>query len=285
MKKIFLSAVIILAALTVAKPQNRGHRWVKVNSGNEIPPDAVIGGRDADGSPLIVAHANYGGNWHPGKTRRDWNSTSIEYGGKEVNVQDYEVLVGNEGLSWVRVNQGNIPENAVISGHENENNLITCRCEFQGSTQVGKTWQGINACRIGYGNVGNIIPNYEVLVHSGPGEYRQPFRENSGNIAGTWILTTSSSTGCDNSAFNYADSPCKDNGVQCATVVFNADNTWFDSNGGRGSFSINGDKLKLNSAVDGSFSEFGFRIENGILTKTQLQINNCFLTINYRRGN
>jgi hypothetical protein len=284
MKKICFSGLVILVAITIVKPQGPGQRWVKIHDGNEIPPDAVVGGKDGDGSPLFVAHANYGGNWHPGKTRRDWNSTSIEYGGQELNVQDYEVLVGREGLSWVGVSQGNLPDNAVITGHENQNNLFSCRCEFNGTTQVGKTWQGLNACRIGYGNAGNVVPNFEVLVHSGPASNPQPSDINSSRIIGTWTLTTSSSSGCSNTVFNYPDSPCKDNGVQCATVVFGSDNTWFNNNGGKGTYSIDGEKIKLASAVDGSFSEFNFRIERGILTETQLQLNNCLLTINYRRG-
>jgi hypothetical protein len=285
MKTIFLSGLFMLTALSLVKSQGFGLRWVKIHAGNEIPPDAVVGGKDGDGSKLFVAHANYAGNWHPGKTRKDWNTTSIEYGGQEVNVQDYEVLAGNEGLSWTRISQGNIPENAVITGHENQNNLFTCRCEFNGTTQVGKTWQGVNACRIGYGGAGNVVPNFEVLVHSGQALTPQPSGPNPASLIGTWILTTSSTTGCNNSQFNYTDSPCKDNGVSCATVVFTSDNMWSDTNGGKGTYSIDGDKLKLNSAADGSFTEFNFRIDRGVLTETQLQINNCLLTIHYRKGN
>jgi len=311
MKKINLSVLILLGALTSGLPQGPfnspkkdltreeqtfnqsptrkssdiGQRWVKIHSGSEIPSDAVAGGKDGDGSLLFVAHANYGGNWHPGKTRRDWNTTSIEYGGQELNINDYEVLVGNEGLSWTPVSQGNVPNNAVITGHENQNNLFSCRCQFDGTTQVGKTWQGINACNIGYGNAGRVVPNYEVLVQSGSGATPQPSDINSARIIGTWKLTTSSCSGCSNSQFNYADSPCKDNGVQCATVVFTSTNMWSDNNGGKGTYSIDGDKIKLNSAVDGSFSEFNFKIDGGILTETQLQINNCLLVIHYRKSN
>jgi len=193
MDKIYISGLLLLVSLTGVNAQgffkklkddvkkeeqvlnqnaakqanNNGQRWMKINAGSEIPSDAVVGGKDVDGAQLFVAHANQLGNWHPGKTRKDWNTTSIEYGGQELNIHDYEILVGNEGLSWVSVSQGNIPENAVQGGHENQNNLFICRCEFKGSTQVGKTWQGINACRIGYGNIGNVVPNYEVLVQGG----------------------------------------------------------------------------------------------------------------------
>lgn len=164
MKKILLIGLMALAIVSVTKSQTPDQNWVRIHAGNEIPANAVIGGTDSDGSQLFVAHANYRGNWHPGKTRRNWNSASIEYGGQEVNVPDYEVLVGPEGLIWISVIQGNVPDNAVITGRENQNNLYTCRCEFQGSTQIGKTWRGSYACNIGYGGKGINVPAYEVLV-------------------------------------------------------------------------------------------------------------------------
>jgi hypothetical protein len=142
------------------------NRWVKVNFGNEIPADAVIGGKDADGSDLFVAHANYIGNWHPGKARKSWNNAHIEYGGQELSIDNFEVLVGNNGLGWTSVSGGNMPENAFYGGHENERNLYICRCEYEGTTQLGKTWQGNTSCNIGYGGRGINVPSYEVLVHS-----------------------------------------------------------------------------------------------------------------------
>jgi hypothetical protein len=261
-----------------------GEQWVKIQSGNDIPADAVIGGRDGDGSPLFVAHANWNGNWHPGKTRRDWNTTSIEYGNQEVNAPDYEILLGNEGLTWVRVNQGSVPDNAIVAGHENQNDLLSCRGEFQGTLQVGKTWRGIDGCRIGYGGGGQVLPNYEVLVSAGPG--RRTGRENFGNLTGAWMLTTSSTNGCDNAQFNYAEASCKDNGVSCTTLTFTEGNGWSDSKGGRGTYAINGNIIRFSSAVDGSYSEFEFRLEGGMLTEKQKNnVNNCVLTVHYRRAN
>jgi|GEM_PF-697673 len=169
MKKLLLSGLIFVTTLTITRSQTPGEIWVKIHSGNEIPSNAMIGGKDSDGSPLFVAHANYNGNWHPGKTRKSWNSASIEYGGQEIYVPDYEVLIGKEDLNWVIVSNGNVPNNTVISGHENQNDLLTCRCEFQGSTQVGKTWRGNKACNIGYGGKGINVLNYEVLVRSTTG--------------------------------------------------------------------------------------------------------------------
>jgi hypothetical protein len=194
MKKIYISVLILLAASPGAMPQgfmnnlkkdikkeeiaineanqknNNGNlqRWVRVNAGGEIPGDAVAGGKDSDGSQLFVSRGNYGGFFHPGKTRRDWNGVSIEYGGKELMISSYEVLVGNAGLYWSNVTSGNMPPNAVPGGADEHRSMFICRCMYQGSTQIGKTWQGNLSCNIGYGGNGYDIPNYEVLAGGAP---------------------------------------------------------------------------------------------------------------------
>ncbi len=160
---------------------NEFQRWVSIGFGSQIPPDAVVGGKDLDGKLLYVAHANYIGNWHPGKTRTDWNGANFEYGGKELTAQSYEVLAGNNGLDWSDVINGNLPSNAFVGGQENQNTLYVCRCEYDGSTQIGKTWQGNNSCNIGFGGKGFNIPVYQVLVQSGSGNttsFNQPVYNN-----------------------------------------------------------------------------------------------------------
>ena len=156
-------------ALNNSSAQANGsmQKWVKVTFGNEMPSDALVGGKDGDGADLIVAHANYLGNWHPGKTRKSWNNAHIEYGGKEFAVDNFEVLIGNDGFSWSGVSGGNMPANAVSGGQESQHTLFICRCEYQGTTQLGKTWQGNTACNIGYGGNGVNVPTYEVLVQAG----------------------------------------------------------------------------------------------------------------------
>src|SRR5580704_14039470 len=102
--------------------------WKKIFNGSEIPENAVAGGTDSDGTPLFVARGNREGIWHPGKTRRDWNTASIEYGSKELNLSNYEILIANGPMNWEPVRQGFIPENAIKGGEENGNVLVVCRC-------------------------------------------------------------------------------------------------------------------------------------------------------------
>src|ERR1700724_420587 len=65
--------------------------WV-AGSGGQIPDGAVVCGRGAKGDPLFVARANLNGGLHPGKIRFAFGAAFIGFGGKEVPVNDYEVL-------------------------------------------------------------------------------------------------------------------------------------------------------------------------------------------------
>jgi len=67
-------------------------QWVSVQ-GNTIPENAVQGGHEADKSPLYICRANYQSGQHPGKTRKAFNGCNIGYGGKEITIENYEVLV------------------------------------------------------------------------------------------------------------------------------------------------------------------------------------------------
>jgi hypothetical protein len=58
-----------------------------------VPPTAVAQGYDNDGAPFYACRAYYGRGLHPGKIRTGWNGCDIGYGGKEVTVSSYGVLV------------------------------------------------------------------------------------------------------------------------------------------------------------------------------------------------
>lgn len=68
--------------------------WVRAQNGR-VPAGAVQGGHEADGTPLYVARARYMGGVHPGKIRKGFGGAHVTYAGKEVEVSDYEVLVGD----------------------------------------------------------------------------------------------------------------------------------------------------------------------------------------------
>lgn len=68
-------------------------RWVQVKDGN-VPSGAIKAGYESDGiPPLYIARAYYRGGLHPGKIRKEFGGAYIPWGGKEVKVNPYEVLV------------------------------------------------------------------------------------------------------------------------------------------------------------------------------------------------
>jgi len=71
--------------------------WIAGSNG-QIPDGAVVCGREENGNPLFVARANVGGGVHPGKIRFDFGAAFIGFGGQEIRVQTYEVLVSQNGL-------------------------------------------------------------------------------------------------------------------------------------------------------------------------------------------
>ena len=96
MKKTHFSlAILILFCLTTIAQQYPNLKWEKVDDG-KIPNNAVIGG-DEDGEPFYIARAYYLGGLHPGKTKEGWKTCNIGYGGKEVELGNYEVLVYKDG--------------------------------------------------------------------------------------------------------------------------------------------------------------------------------------------
>jgi len=62
-------------------------------SGATIPDGAVVCGREATGELLFVARADLNGGRHPGKIRFGFGGALISFGGKEVQVNNYEVLI------------------------------------------------------------------------------------------------------------------------------------------------------------------------------------------------
>jgi len=68
------------------------YQWFPA-SGGAIPTAASPNGNDVDGAPLFVVRAVVGGSLQPGKIGPDFGGANIPFGGQELKVADYEVLV------------------------------------------------------------------------------------------------------------------------------------------------------------------------------------------------
>lgn len=67
------------------------YRWVSKSSGDAVPPTAVEGGRDIDGSTIYVGRAFHEGDMIPAKVIPDRNIAYIAYNGEEHPKTSYEV--------------------------------------------------------------------------------------------------------------------------------------------------------------------------------------------------
>ena len=132
---LFLTIIALLASFST----NAQLSWQKYNG--SIPSNAVIGGEE-NGGQLAVCRCEHMGAKHPGKVVA--NMCHIGWGGKEVYKKEYEILI-NQGatIEWVFVNDGKVPQNAVMAGRENGKPLYVgkaYRAEDK-STHPGKVFQ------------------------------------------------------------------------------------------------------------------------------------------------
>nr|CRH04936.1 conserved protein of unknown function [include at least 3 DUF3421 domain] [Candidatus Magnetococcus massalia] len=149
--------------------------WKKA-SGGFIPPGALKAGNESNRQPLFVCRVNYRGGVHVGKAARHLRACNIGWGGKEVSVRNYEVLIASEGMSqadngagWSQADRGRVPNNATVAGHEanKAQKLYVCRVSFRGGVHIGKVAPHLRACNIGYGGREIRVGRYEVLTKTG----------------------------------------------------------------------------------------------------------------------
>jgi len=69
-----------------------GYGWVPDSYGN-VPSGAVMCGRTSDGEGLYIGRGQYKGNFTPGKIHPSHRCLYIPFGGQEVRLDNYEVLV------------------------------------------------------------------------------------------------------------------------------------------------------------------------------------------------
>ena len=93
LKLVAMTATIIALAASITQAHvSHGLSWERATNGN-VPENALIAGREADGQVLFLCRAKYRGGVHPGKVRAEFRGCNIPWGGKEISIPEYEVLV------------------------------------------------------------------------------------------------------------------------------------------------------------------------------------------------
>ncbi|KAJ3117890.1 hypothetical protein HDU96_005023 [Phlyctochytrium bullatum] len=146
--------------------------WCRAVRG-EIPAEALVAGKDLDGTPLYVARARVGTGLHVGKIGRGFRTACVPYGGKERQVDgEYEVLCAFPGARWVKLEgrRAPFPENAVPAGHEDDGRPFfvgraVVNHAFRSTLCPGKASPHVGGVNLPFDGVEvNVSSNFEVLV-------------------------------------------------------------------------------------------------------------------------
>lgn len=148
---------------SLIQPDPARLEWVAFDG--MVPENSVSGGEE-NGIDLPVCRGNYNGAMHPGKLLAD--KCNIGWGGKEVELSSFEVLV-NTGvpLVWMPYT-GSIPEGAVEAGNEKGRILYVGQfTRTDGSIHAGKVFGVPGNYIFNYGYGGNEITvksNFRILA-------------------------------------------------------------------------------------------------------------------------
>ncbi len=143
--------------------------WSPARDG-AVPSGTVYGGKQTN-QYLAICRAWHQNGLHPGKVVG--RNCNIAWGGREITVPSYEVLVGNaQDLRFTAASNGAVPANPVPGGQEPGRRLYICVAEYNGGTHPGKVvGQG---CEIGWGGRGVSLPRYRVLTYKSGGALQNP---------------------------------------------------------------------------------------------------------------
>ena len=76
----------------LTNPHHNELAWAHAHDG-QVPTGALIGGRQSDGVPLYIGRAHYDGSMVVGKVHPEHHVCYVSFGGAEVPIHSYEVLV------------------------------------------------------------------------------------------------------------------------------------------------------------------------------------------------
>lgn len=132
-----------------------------------LPEGAVHAGHDIDGTQIYVGRAYHEGDLIPAKVMPSKRAAYVPYGGREVFVDNYEVLCYG-AVAWVTVHPSSraVPPFSVSGGQTSDGEpLYIGRAHHNGSLTIGKFHISHGALYIPFGGqeVG-IHSEFEVLT-------------------------------------------------------------------------------------------------------------------------
>jgi hypothetical protein len=148
-------------ATTASAAQLPRSSWVNASNGT-IPDGAWMGGREQGGEPLYICRAAYQGGVHPGKVRPGLRGCNIGWGGAEITVNSYQVLMPAPSLQlqWHTAQESSLLQ---VGREPNGAPLYVCHAAYEGGVHLGKVRPGLGGCNIGWGGQEVTVRHYAVL--------------------------------------------------------------------------------------------------------------------------
>ena len=117
-------------------PHYAAPHWVEMSEGDPLPGHTVIGGSQPHpAATLFVCRANYNEGVHPGKLLQ--GRCNIGWGGREISLDHYQVLVSQHPLAWVSASYGDIPNNAIEGGYQHDIRFIFAKQKSMAVCMLG----------------------------------------------------------------------------------------------------------------------------------------------------
>ena len=152
---------LMVGLLLASGAQAQQVSWIQAVNG-QVPPGAVATGIERGANLYVCRVTQSDGSKHPGKLIVN-DGCHIGYGGRELNLKSYEVMVGS--VNWVASSQGRaVPAGAVIAGVERGTNLYVCRSTMSAGSVHGGKLMGTDTCHVGYGGREYPQTSFEVAV-------------------------------------------------------------------------------------------------------------------------
>ncbi|XP_043265722.1 uncharacterized protein LOC122405220 [Colletes gigas] len=140
------------------------YRWIHRSAEQSLPRNAVVGGRDADGTTIFVGRAFHEGDMLPAKVIPDKSVAYVCHNGEEHAKYDFEVLCLGE-FAWEFSSNGEVPSEAVVAGQTSDGeSLYIGRVLHNGSQTVGKVQPSHGCLYIPFDGEELSFKDYEVLV-------------------------------------------------------------------------------------------------------------------------
>jgi hypothetical protein len=128
-----------------------GFNWVGSSNGH-VPTGAVLAGHQRTGEPLYIGRAHHEGSLTVGKIHTGHGCIYIPYGGQEVSILHYEVLVGQQRAQWTHTSAHTpLPQGAIFVGNDSDGSpMYVGRCFHNGDQLPAKV---IPSKNVAYGEI------------------------------------------------------------------------------------------------------------------------------------